>query len=275
MPKCKICGYESRSLQPHLKHKHQMKVKEYYEAFNGAPVYDYNPADRLKEWAEREPERAHQVKSEAAKRNVQVMIQYCRDHPDELREFRRANGLKVGARKDNNLQRWRDKVGPDVVSQNCAVAGHLSSLSKGHELMARTALSNNRYCKYPYCSEKFSNISRSVFASKWEVNFISLCETIDQVVELDNEPFGIPYIYEGKEHKYYPDFIVNCQTVVEIKPEGRKSDEIVQLKAQAAEKYCKTKGLTYLILTEALLPSLRNGEITTSAQQELVKLLKI
>ena len=28
MAKCVICGYEAKSLQPHLKHKHDMKVSE-------------------------------------------------------------------------------------------------------------------------------------------------------------------------------------------------------------------------------------------------------
>lgn len=271
MPVCAICGYSSRSLQPHLKYKHSLTVSEYKSLYNSS-VYDYNPADRLKEWAESHPVEAKRVRQENGMKNVQFAIQWQKEHPDEVLEIVSRNG-KITGEKVNNLKVWRERVGKEEVSRQCAEAGHLSSLSKGHDFMARKALENNRYCKYFYESKIFS-ISR-YFASRWEVNFIRLCEISNFIISLAHEPFGIPYVVSGKTHKYYPDFLVNQSIVVEIKPFGRLSESDVILKKSIAEEYCSSNNFEYLIITEHDLPSIRNGEITTSAQQELKELLKI
>lgn len=271
MPVCAICGYSSRSLQPHLKYKHSLTVSEYKSLYNSS-VYDYNPTDRLKAWAESCPEEAKRVRQENGKKNIQLAIQWQKDHPDQVHEIVSRNG-KITGEKINNLKVWRERVGEEEVSRHCAEAGHLSSLSKGHDFMARKALENNRYCKYFYESKVFE-ISR-YFASRWEVNFIRLCETSNFITSLVHEPFGIPYFVCGKTHKYYPDFLVNQSIVVEIKPFGRLSESVVLLKKSTAEEYCSINNFKYLIVTEHDLPSIRNGEITTSAQQELKELLKI
>ena len=73
MAKCLICGHEAKNLQPHLKSKHHLKVHDYYEQYNTTQldVYDYNNADRLKEWEKLHPEEAHRSRSE----------EYCRENP--------------------------------------------------------------------------------------------------------------------------------------------------------------------------------------------------
>lgn len=271
MPKCVICGHEAKSLQPHLKHSHHMTVAEYKQNYN-APVYDYNPADRLQKWAEENPEEYIRKQSEGGKAAVDKMNQYLSDNPEVRTEIARKGGEAV---KGRNLIRWRQETDPEVVSSCCAKAGHMSSISKGHEFMARKALENNRYCKYEYFSDKFGMPTRK-YASKWEANFIRLCETIDSIQSLVHEPFGINYLgHDGETHKYYPDFLVNGSILVEIKPEGRRNEYDVVIKKEAAENYCTDHDYSYIILTEAMLSSIRNGEITTSAQQELLKLLKI
>lgn len=270
MPKCLICGYESRSLQPHLKHKHQMRVSEYYEKFNNSPVYDYNPADNIQKWAKENPEEYRKKQANAGRKAIVKVNKYLSENPEIRKEIARKGGKALAGA---NLTSWRNQVGSKEVSKYCAKAGHLSSLSKGHDYMAEVALRNNRYCKYPYKSVKF-DIDK-IFASRWEVNFIKLCEKMNEVVSLTHEPFGIPYITD-KFHKYYPDFLVNNQVIVEIKPDGKLSDADVLLKKNVAEEFCQNNPqYSYVIITEKSLYSLRSGEITKSAQQELSKLLMI
>ena len=273
MAKCLICGYEARNLQPHLKFKHNLKVHDYYNQYNTtqSDVFDYNNADRFREWEKLHPEEAFKNRSNGGKRSVSKMNKYLKEHPEIKKEIARKGGLAVNG---NNLKEWR-KNNPEKASEWAARAGHLSSISKGHEYMARVALQNNRYCKYPYVSEKFG-INR-VFASHWEINFIKLCESVSEVDTLIHEPFGIPYYDENQKlHKYYPDFLVNNSIIVEIKPSGKLNDIDVVNKKTIAEEYCrKNPQYSYMILTEQNLFCIRDGEITTSAQQELLKLLKI
>lgn len=269
MPKCLICGYVAKSIQPHLKFTHSMKVSEYYEAYN-APVYDYNPADRLQKWAKEHPEEYKKKQADSGRKSVVKMNQYLSEHPEVRVEIARKGGFTTGSK---NLKTWHQETDPEIVSEVCAKAGHKSRLSRDHDEMARIALQNNRYCKYPYESIKFG-IKRK-FASQWEVNFIKLCETVKEIHNLVHEPFGIPYVTD-KPHKYYPDFLINDTILIEIKPEGKLSDKDVTSKKMVAGSFCQINPqYTYLILTEKVLPSLRNGEITTSAQQKLKEFLKI
>lgn len=270
MAKCVICGYEAKSLQPHLKHKHDMKVSEYYDKYNGAQVFDRNPGENFKNWAKENPEDAKRAQVNGAKASLEKVNEYLKINPEIRSEISRKGGYATNGK---NLVSWREKVGKEAVSKYSALGGHNSSISKGHDYMARIALQNNRFCKYPYKSEKF-NINK-IFASSWEVNFIKLCETIDNITSLIHEPFGIDYETD-KPHKYYPDFLVNNHIIIEIKPEAKTLDSDVIIKKIAAENFCKMNSeYSYIILTEKLLYSLRTGEITTSAQQELLKLLMI
>ena len=53
--------------------------------------------------------------------------------------------------------------------------------------------------------------------------------------------------YKGDERTYIADFLVEEKDLIEVKPEKLRSSLIVRLKAEAARKFCKEKGLTYKI----------------------------
>ena len=54
---------------------------------------------------------------------------------------------------------------------------------------------------------------------------------------------GIPYVFEGKEHRYYPDFIVNQNRIVEVKGRGglyyKKLQWRCNAKDHALKAWCK------------------------------------
>ena len=63
------------------------------------------------------------------------------------------------------------------------------------------------------------------------------------------EPLRIPYVFEGRDRTYSPDFIIGDR-MIEIKPAFLLEDPIIVAKRLAAEKYCSENSLRYEFLTE-------------------------
>ena len=62
----------------------------------------------------------------------------------------------------------------------------------------------------------------------------------------DYEAIRIPYIYEGIEHIYIPDFLLENNILLEVKPSYQLEDTIVQAKKSSAIN----AGYTYHFITE-------------------------
>ena len=54
--------------------------------------------------------------------------------------------------------------------------------------------------------------------------------------------------YDGTERTYRPDFLVNNNTLVEIKPKRLQNSPLIILKSNAAIKFCEINNLTFQIL---------------------------
>lgn len=86
------------------------------------------------------------------------------------------------------------------------------------------------------------------------------------------EKIRIPYVnWDGKERTYAPDFLVEDKILVEIKPTKLRETKSVQLKKEAAEKYCKDKNLEYLLVDAEPLST---EEIKTLRSSGKVKFLE-
>jgi len=122
------------------------------------------------------------------------------------------------------------------------------------------------------------DISDIIYRSSWELKFMKWCDTNSSVIEWGSETVVIPYKspVDRKIHRYFVDFYVKLVTkdgstvkyLVEIKPERytkppeppkkktRKFLEEVfmygtnQAKWQAAEDFCRSRGMKFIILTE-------------------------
>lgn len=121
--------------------------------------------------------------------------------------------------------------------------------------------------------------SNIIYRSRWELKFMSYLDGHPHVVEWASEEFCIPYRspIDGKVHRYFPDFWVKKRTpeglsevvVVEIKPAiqskppkpqtGKPTKRylnevytwgINSAKWESADKYCKDKGWSFVVLTE-------------------------
>lgn len=102
---------------------------------------------------------------------------------------------------------------------------------------------------------KINNRSIS-FESKLEADYIELLEFDNDVIIYEEQPYLIEYLYNSKEHKYTPDFLVryknNRNVLVEIKYQKDlvKKGELLKMKFEAAKEFCKELGYEFQILTE-------------------------
>lgn len=87
------------------------------------------------------------------------------------------------------------------------------------------AVLNGNFNPYSNCehgwfeSVRFHN--RIYYQSSYERKFLEFCESFPKITSLQRVVFMIPYIDKsGKIRNYLPDFIINGNVVIEIKPES-------------------------------------------------------
>ena len=90
------------------------------------------------------------------------------------------------------------------------------------------------------------------YDSSYEKRAMGLWETDPTISSFNRSKDRITYVnpVDGSSHVYLPDFIVNDTRMIEIKPQYKLDDPVVQAKALAAEEYCSERGMTYEIWTE-------------------------
>lgn len=144
----------------------------------------------------------------------------------------------------------------------------------------------NRYKKQPFKqgvykpvhSEKYKGSRNPEYRSSWELKFFKWCDRNSNVLKWGSETVIVPYMspLDNKIHRYFVDSIITIKEgnetktyLVEIKPSKqtkrpvpskRKKKSTVlyenatyvvnQAKWSAAQKYAKSKGIEFIILTE-------------------------
>ncbi len=97
------------------------------------------------------------------------------------------------------------------------------------------------------------------YRSSWEKNFMMYLDTSEHISWWSSEPFKIMYISpkDGQPHRYFVDFafntIDNNKYLIEIKPKAQCKNPVNLAKWEAAERYCKQIGATFLVVTEVEL----------------------
>lgn len=122
------------------------------------------------------------------------------------------------------------------------------------------------------------NPNNIVYRSGWELKFMKFCDMNENIIRWSSEEIVIPYKspIDGRWHRYFTDFYVRVRTktneieewVVEVKPKQQTKPPSVQkrktkkyinevmrwgineAKWEAADAYCKRKGMKFIILTE-------------------------
>lgn len=82
------------------------------------------------------------------------------------------------------------------------------------------------------------------YQSSIELAFILWCEKSGKHIE-NYAGTGIPYTWNGSEHRYYPDFLVDGNLIVEVKGKRglyERNFDQNQAKFSALREWCKSKG---------------------------------
>lgn len=130
----------------------------------------------------------------------------------------------------------------------------------------------------PKRPEKYvGDVDNIIFRSSWEHKFLIWCDTNPNVLKYASEEMVIPYIspVDNMQHRYFVDFVIMVKTksgeikkyAVEIKPEAQtvppkqkkqtkkylaemSTYMVNQAKWKAADQFCSSKGIEFLVLTE-------------------------
>ena len=131
---------------------------------------------------------------------------------------------------------------------------------------------------YKPITTKYIGTSNPIYRSSWELRFFKWCDTNDNVLEWTSESVVIPYTspIDNRQHRYFVDNTVKIlengklvKYLIEIKPKkqtqppkahGNKKQQTILYentqyvrnvaKWKAAEKWCKTRGYKFQIITE-------------------------
>ena len=91
--------------------------------------------------------------------------------------------------------------------------------------------------------------------SSWERRVLVLLDQIEEVDEVQVEPFAIPYLLDGQQHQYTPDLLVtfegDVQEVWEIKPECYLETPKNLAKFKAMRVYTDARGMGFRVVTLA------------------------
>lgn len=106
------------------------------------------------------------------------------------------------------------------------------------------------------------------YRSSWELKVYECLEELNEVSRYEVESIAIPYYWDGKWHKYYPDLVIQFidghTEVWEIKPLNQTEIEKNQVKWKACYNYCSNLGYRFIVQTERGIKNLVNRVIRES-----------
>ena len=132
--------------------------------------------------------------------------------------------------------------------------------------------------------EKFVGTQQPFARSSWEMAFMRFCDSHPNITKWASENVKIPYRhpFTGKIANYVPDFMVQYQDktgktrvdLIEIKPKAqtlqekardkydKMSIQVNAVKWEAAQAWCKAKGLHFKVITEDQIFRKQSGRKT-------------
>ena len=116
-------------------------------------------------------------------------------------------------------------------------------------------------------------------SSQEEIKVIKRLESKDAFVKLRGQCIAIPYRFGGKDHVYYPDFIVLTKTgkvvIIEVKQIAQMTSKQNQKKYAALGRYCKSRGYLYLMCDKKLRPydKIKESPIKGKVEKEIDRIL--
>lgn len=134
------------------------------------------------------------------------------------------------------------------------IANSLLQNKSGKCMTCSSGLRQKKYHNGYFWSLK--NNKEIYFGSSYELAALKMFEKDNRVINFDRCPYKIPYIFENKKKRYFPDFLLNNSEIVEVKAEWELMTEQLLAKKIAAEQFVKENNMKLTILTERQLEGL-------------------
>lgn len=259
MINCKICGAELKFIGSHLK-KHKILVKEYKEKFPDAQLMTQEQKQLI---SKRTKEQMHKREIYQKYLDSRKKIDYSRLKPKFDRNDKKIKEKMYSPERNKKISDarkkwWADKKGKTVEQiygdeKGALIRETKSQQTKGEKNPAYGKIYNNSGRRRGFYKNK-------LFRSLWEYSYMKFLENQNISLEdVEYESIIIRYTKNNGGRTYRPDFfIVKERRLIEIKSKWHlKNDkELIDIKKQAAEKWCKENNALYQILTEDDFPIL-------------------
>lgn len=279
---CQICGFRhSRTLQGHIKKQHKdISVKEYKKLYNAEIVTEELKRDRSKKcskprgpMSEEEKRKRSLANKKFWEQNVEKR-QEVSERMKQLAEEGRHNFQKDEVKKRNserlvelNKSEEHRKIVSDRFLGKERPEEHVRKSAEGHigykhTEEAKMKMSKSQKASFAsgkrkepgkYLGKIWSNKNNKYiyYRSELELLYIHELERIENVTKYDCG-FGIPYKLNNEQYTYFPDFIINNDTIVEINSRNvfYINRDKKEAKVEATREFCKENGYEYRILYE-------------------------
>jgi hypothetical protein len=254
---CKICGFACHMLHKHVRQTHDLSPQEYQDRYGSLFNTDW-AKERSNKRFDQPGAREHQAAVLAAVNRTDGMRAKSRENAESLNQ-RIATDPEFKAKCDQaKREGWTDEVRAsygDISSAlrteewtdeerrrkgvEAARQSMLKRWDEDREGMLEIWMANRAKTDYSaVAKENWKNDdgtmlaaamrnlyeSRCIeyngawFRSTWEVSYVKLLDS--QELEWFYEPHYFPYVFEGSQHNYFPDFwIPSWDCFVEIHPE--------------------------------------------------------
>ncbi len=107
------------------------------------------------------------------------------------------------------------------------------------------------------------------YRSSWELSVAQYLDLDSTVLSYQYEALQIPYVFRGKQHTYYPDFIVQYNNgknkVIEVKRKDKLGDLKVIAKQKAVKVWCEANGYEYIFWTNLMIEAIRKSLTSLAA----------
>lgn len=268
MLKCKICGYECKSiLSNHLKNKHNISSKEYKEMYPGSEttsaeyrkmMSDRNKSDKMREITINRNKSDYMRNAVSNRNKDKDFINKCKEGIRKSEKFHKSVSKSVSER---NKIMWKNEDYREKMRESISRSQKLvmntperksfqSKVMKKNwknGLIAKKMLDAPKNRLYGHRSNYYSEFFDKEFICKsdGERDFIKLMEDM-KADDLQYEPIHI----HGNGITYIPDFLVRFKDkkyLVEVKFDDDYKDHID--KVMLAIEYCENNDIKYCWVT--------------------------
>lgn len=269
---------EYKNQVPALWNKGKTKHSDERVARYAQKIAQHTSQDHIREERSRRMKRLYEngdilspeKRAEVVKKGSQAWVKRVKSASFEerrllLKNFTDAGNKKIQEIKDSRTPEDYMRIFPTAKGKaqygNCAECGKHMIIWVGGRPRPKQRFCN-KLCqteyqiKHPFYT--MSHIGQSFFSSKMkcefflrsnlELWFAENLEAHDLVTEYGVAPVAIPYVYNGKQRLYYPDFMVNSRHLIELKSGyvfSLHADQN-QVKFLAAGRYADENGMEFL-----------------------------